>query len=109
MVQAVVGSSPIAHLSRSAAKGDIYWLWWLAIAGPITAAGPFRAFSAVRGLVFDNRPVPRLAAFYEIVIWMYLPDHPPPSGLSFTRASSATTASALEHSSRWFDSHGRGR
>jgi hypothetical protein len=28
--------------------------------------------------MFDNRGVPRLAAFYGIVIWMYRPDHPPP-------------------------------
>jgi hypothetical protein len=28
--------------------------------------------------VSDNRAVPRLAAFYGIVIWMYRPDHPPP-------------------------------
>lgn len=25
-----------------------------------------------------NRPVPRLATFYGIVIYMYRPDHPPP-------------------------------
>jgi len=30
-----------------------------------------------RGIV-DNRLVPRLAAFYGIVIWMYRPNHPPP-------------------------------
>jgi hypothetical protein len=32
----------------------------------------------VRRAVADNRCVPRLAAFYGIVIWMYRPDHPPP-------------------------------
>jgi Domain of unknown function (DUF4160) len=30
------------------------------------------------GLVGHNYPVPRLCAFYGIVIYMYRPDHPPP-------------------------------
>ena len=32
----------------------------------------------VRRAVADNAAVPRLAAFYGIIIWMYRPDHPPP-------------------------------
>jgi hypothetical protein len=32
----------------------------------------------VRRAISDNPQMPRLAAFYGIVIWMYRPDHPPP-------------------------------
>jgi Domain of unknown function (DUF4160) len=31
-----------------------------------------------RRLVVDNGAMPRLSAFYGIVIYMYRPDHPPP-------------------------------
>jgi len=37
-------------------------------------AAPNRAARAV----VDNRAMPRLCAFYGIIIYMYRPDHPPP-------------------------------
>ncbi len=32
----------------------------------------------IRRAIAENGLMPRLAAFYGIVIWMYRPDHPPP-------------------------------
>jgi hypothetical protein len=37
-----------------------------------------RVGAARRRAVLHNRAVPRLSAFYGIVIYMYRPDHPPP-------------------------------
>jgi hypothetical protein len=34
--------------------------------------------NGVARAVADNRAMPRLCAFYGIIIYMYRPDHPPP-------------------------------
>ena len=43
-----------------------------------TRLSPLAVGAARRRAVADNRAVPRLSAFYGIVIYMYRPDHLPP-------------------------------
>jgi len=64
-------TKPVRSRSGSARARKLCRPWTPSVAS-ISSATPCRRTS------LNNRCVPRLSAFYGIVIYMYRPDHPPP-------------------------------